>query len=135
MMLPITYDEGPGYLLAEVRGQWDEKDAEQTIDAIRDEAIQRSQTRILLDVCGLVPPRSRMMLFFAGEYIAKVLGHPFKLAALATRELYEDGFAETVAVNRGASILTFFEKEEALEWLLKGSDTAHSADAKSSAAD
>jgi hypothetical protein len=119
MTLKTTFDEGPGYLIAEVRGQWDKEDAEKIIDAIRDEAIKRSQTRILIDTRGLMLPRSGMTYFFTGEYIAKVLGHPFKLASLATRELHGNGFAENVALNRGANVLTFFEKDEALEWLLK----------------
>ena len=123
MKLQTTFDEGPGYLIVEVTGQWDDGGAKKSIDAIRDEAIRRNQTRILIDTRGLLLPRNDMTHFFTGEYVAKILSHPFKLAAIATRELYGGSFAETVALNRGANVLTFFEKEEALEWLLKGSKT------------
>jgi len=127
-MAQTKYGEGPGYLIAEVEGEWDQKDAEREIITIRDEAIRRGQTRLLLDLRGLSPPRSGMTKFFTGEYIAKVLGYPFKLAALATRELYDGGFAENVAVNRGANLLTFFEREDALEWLLSGSNETTTGD-------
>ena len=128
MTLQTTFDEGPGYLIAEVKGPWDQEEAEKIIDAIRDEAIKRNQTRILIDTRGLTTPKSSMTEFFTGEYVAKVLGYPFKLASLATREIYGDGFAETVALNRGASVLTFFDKDEALEWLLKESNETDAGD-------
>jgi hypothetical protein len=128
MTLQTTFDEGPGYLVAEIRGQWDEEHSAEAIDAIRDEAIKRSLTRILVDARGLSTPRTSMTSFLTGEHIAEAFGHPFKLASLATREVYGDGFAETVALNRGANVLTFFEKGEALQWLLTGFNKTDAGD-------
>jgi hypothetical protein len=127
MTIHTTYVEGPGYLIVEVKGQWEEEDAKQTIEAIHDEAGRRGQTRILLDLLGLMSPRSDLTRYFTGEHVAKHWGYPLRVAALSTREIYT-GFAETVAVNRGASIRVFFEKEQALEWLLNESSKTDAGD-------
>jgi hypothetical protein len=63
MKLQTTFDEGPGYLIVEVGGQWDEGDTKKSIDAIRHEAIRRNQTRILIDTRGLLLPRSDITHF------------------------------------------------------------------------
>ncbi len=61
--------------------------------------------------------------FFLGKEAALSFGPQspldtlIKLAILASKEIYT-GFAEMVAKNRGALITVFFEKSEALEWLL-----------------
>ena len=127
MTLQATYAEGPGYLMAEVGGRWEEQDAKQTIVAIHEEASKRGQTRIFLDLLGFMPPRSDLTRFFTGEHVAKHWGYPFRVAVLSSRELYT-GFAETVALNRGASIRVFFGKEQALEWLLNESDKRDAGD-------
>ena len=118
MALDVRYHNETGYLAVEVSGLWEQNDAEQAIEAIRDEADKREQTRLFLDLRNFTPPKSRMTRFFTGEHIAKHWGRPFRVAGLWTPEFY-DGFAETVAVNRSATIKVFIEKEKALEWLLK----------------
>lgn len=118
MVLQFTIDEGPGYLIVEIKGQWDQKGAEKIIDAICEAAIKRSHARIFIDTCGVMLPENDTTYFFTGKYAAKILGRPFKIAALKTRRLHKDSFAETVALNRGVNVKTFFDKEAALKWLL-----------------
>lgn len=118
--MQATYLEGPGYLIVEVVGQWDDRASEQTIKAIREEAIRRGQTRIYLNMLGVLPPNSCLTRFFTGALVAKHWGPPFRVAAFWKREFY-DGFAETAAVNRGANLRTFFEEKPALDWLLQPS--------------
>ena len=118
MAIDVRYYGETGYLGVEVFGQWEQGDAEQAIEAIRDEANKREEIRLFLDLRNLAPPRSGLTRFFTGEHVAKHWGHPLKIAALWKPEHY-DGFAETVAKNRGVRIKVFFEKEVALEWLLK----------------
>jgi hypothetical protein len=127
MPLELEYRDGAGYLTVEVSGRWEEEEAKQAIGAIRDEANRRKQTRLFLDMRGLAPPTSDMTRYFTGEHIAKHWGHPFRTAALWRQESYS-GLAETAALNRGASILVFFEKEAALEWLLKGANKMDAGD-------
>ena len=80
MTLQTTYLEGPGYLTVEVKGRWEEEDAKQTVEAIRDEANKCGLTRIFLDLSDFLPPTSAMTRFFTGEHIAKHWNNPFRVA-------------------------------------------------------
>lgn len=117
MTLQVKYLEGDAYLGVELSGMWDDAAVKQIIEAIRDEATRRNQTKIFLDLRNFLPPAREITRYLTGEYIAKFWGHPFRVVALAMREYY-DGFAEDVARNRGADIRVFFAKDEALKWLL-----------------
>ena len=111
MSMATVYSEGPGYLIAEVSGQWEEHDAERTIKTTRDEANKRNLTRLFIDLRNLKPPRDGTTRFFTGESIANHWGQPFRTAVIWIPG-YFDGFAETVAVNRAATIKVFFEKDD-----------------------
>lgn len=130
MALKIKYHNKAKYLAVEVSGQWEQYDARKAIESIRDAANKRKQTRLFLDSRSLEPSKSEMTRFFVGEYIAKHWGHPFRAAVLRLPKSYFGGFVETVAVNRAASIKVFFEKEEALEWLLEKSNKKNTGDGK-----
>ena len=118
MAIQTTFLEKAEYLIAEVSGQWEKYDAIKTIDTICNEANRRDKTRILIDIRHLIPPSSDLDYFYTGTYFAKLLCPPFKTATLWTMEDYSR-FAEFVAVNYGAQVASFFEKDEALKWLLE----------------
>ena len=119
----VQFQEGPGYLIAEVSGPWDELNAMSQIDAIRDEANKRNHSRLLIDMRKVLPPKDQMSRFYTGKHVAKVLPPPFKVAAFAKSELI-NRFAEKIAVNRGAMIAVFSEEKAAIEWLMDESSTA-----------
>jgi hypothetical protein len=127
MALKVTCHEGEGYLPVEIIGLWETFDAKHAIDEIRDEADRRGQTRLFIDVHHVVPPESELTRFLTGEHAARCWPHPFKTAVVMTRELF-NGFAETVAVNRGADFRVFFEREAALEWLCPRSNQTDADD-------
>jgi len=116
--MELSYYEVSGCLGVEMSGAWREAAMKQAIEAIRDEAIKRISTRLLIDARKVSHPDNEMTRFFTGMYIAKTWGHPFKAAVVASPEVY-NGFAEQVAVNRFATFEVFFEEEKALEWLLE----------------
>ncbi len=120
MAIEIHFVDEASYLVAEISGQWEQVDVEQAITTLRDEAERRGYRRILLDLSEFLPPKDMMTRFYSGEFLASQLGSPFRMATLWKPEYY-NRFAETVAVNRGAHILTFFERDKALEWLLEDS--------------
>ena len=56
MALDLKYHNEAGYLTVEISGQWELNDAKQAIEAIRDEANKREQTRLFLDLHNFTPP-------------------------------------------------------------------------------
>ena len=64
MIQGIRFHTETGYLTVEVDGQWDLRDAEHVIESIRDEARNRGQTRIFLDLHNFLPPESIMTRYF-----------------------------------------------------------------------
>ncbi len=73
MPMEVRYRANEGYLLVKACGQWDKAEAKEEIEAIRDEANKRGQTRLLLDARDLLPPTSEMTRFYTGVHIAKIL--------------------------------------------------------------
>ena len=118
MSIQLSYRQEPSYLFVELSGTWTTDDAKRAIEAIRSEADKRSLKRLLIDCRKFSKPDCEMTRFFTGEHIALIWARPFKSVGVLRPEIY-NGFAETVALNRGANVKAFFEEEEALEWLLK----------------
>ena len=116
MVLQTTQESRSDHLAFEIKGAWDEDEIALTLADISERADELGQTRLLIDVCELGPANSFMTRFFTGQHIARVLGQPFRVAVVSRRELY-DGLAETVAVNRGASMKVFFDRNDAVDWL------------------
>lgn len=118
MNLEVHYKETPDYLLATFNGTWEEFNTKQEIEALREEALKRGKTRLLLDVRNLESPKDVMTRYKTGVNIAKFWGYPLKVAAFANAEQIT-GIPETVAVDRGASFAVFPEEAAAIEWLMK----------------
>ena len=62
--------------------------------------------------------KSDIERFYIGKTIATELGMTIKLAAIIGKEKFNK-FGEISALNRGANMKLFSEKEAALDWLLK----------------
>ena len=119
MPMEVHYKEGVGYLIVTVCGQWELGKAKQEMEALRDEANKRGHTRILVDVREMSPQKSDLTRYYTGEYIAKILPYPFRVAAIDSPE-FINRFVENVAVNRGAFFAAFSQEKDAIEWLMKG---------------
>src|SRR5512138_735324 len=119
MLLEVRYKEGPGYLIVNAYGKWEELDVKEEIEALRGEAEKRGTTRLLLDVRNMLPPESQTTRIATGGYIAKVLPHPFRVVALAEPEMI-DGITENSAVSQGASFKVFADEQAAIKWLNDG---------------
>jgi hypothetical protein len=128
MSFELSFRQEPNYLIMEVSGQWTTDNAKKTVEALHDEAVKQGLTRLLVDMRGLSKPSNEMTRFLTGEHVAKILRYSFKVAVVAVREIYS-GFAETVALNRGANMAVFFDEATALEWLLEGPDTSDAGEA------
>lgn len=119
MPADVRYKEFPGYLQVTALGQWEEADAKEEMEALREEAEKLGITRLLLDVRNLQAPENQMIRFATGVHIAKIWPPPFKLVALADPGL-KDGFTENVAVTRGANFKVVTDEKDAIAWLLEG---------------
>ena len=117
MTLEVRYAERPSYLLVRACGKWEELDAIEEIEALREEAEKRGITRLLLDVRNILPPDSQMTRLATGEYIANIFTRPFRVVALAEPEMI-DGITENSAVSQGAIFKVFADEKAAIEWLM-----------------
>lgn len=118
MPLAIEVSRGPGYVELKAAGPWAEETARQVIDRARQEADGAGLHRILLDLTDFEPPRDEMVRFYSGTYLAKVLLPPYRVGAFSKPSSI-NGFAMTVAVNRGVCISIFAERRAAAEWLMQ----------------
>ena len=121
MAIKTLYQIHPTHLYVKVSGQWTAKDMKQTIDQIRNEADRQGSNRLLFDMQELPRPASEMTRFWSGDYLAKVLPPPFKVAAFAN-SVDINKFGENTAVNRQAWFRIFNEEQPALRWLLDESE-------------
>jgi hypothetical protein len=121
MTIETLYQTHPKHLYVKVYGQWTLKAMKQTIDEIKTEADSRGSTRLLLDMRELPRPDSEMTRFWSGDYLAKVLPPPFKVAAFANPEDINK-FGENAAANRNAWFQIFSEEQPALRWLMDESE-------------
>jgi len=119
MSIETNYNEISGYLLVEATGQWTSAEAELKLDETKHEADAKHLNQILLDLRRLRMPTSDFIRFLGGKYLAHLFRPPFRLAALARREDITR-FAETVALNRGASFRVFSDEQQAVDWLTDG---------------
>jgi hypothetical protein len=79
----------------------------QGLTLIRDTARQTAYSRILIDASTLSPPRADFYRFLAGQDLAALCPLPLKVVVVC-QEQWMTKFAENVAVNRGAKLLTRF---------------------------
>ncbi|HEX2965075.1 MAG TPA: hypothetical protein VHO84_04790 [Syntrophorhabdaceae bacterium] len=112
------YSTGTGHLRVKSTGPWNDDGAKQLLDETKCEALKRDQNRIFFDFSCWTQPESEMTRFRAGEYLAKVLPKPFKIAAFTGRSSITK-FGEDVAVNRGANFRVFTDEQTAIEWLME----------------
>jgi hypothetical protein len=118
MSIHLSYRQEPTYLVVDANGEWTTDCAVGAIAAIHKEADARGVTRLLLDIRELSAPDTEITRFFTGAKWAEVFRYPYRAACVMQREHY-NGFAENVAVNRGAALAVFHDEGEALAWLLQ----------------
>jgi hypothetical protein len=102
-------------------GKWTSGDMRDAIGAARAEADRRNLKILLVDARGISLPQDELTRFLAGVRWADLFDQSFRAAFLVMPALY-NGFAETVARNRGANVKAFFDSGPARAWLAdKGS--------------
>jgi hypothetical protein len=117
MNLSIDIQEGSSYLACTVNGEWVSKELKDYIDTIYAEVMKLGHKRLLADLSLVSGPPPEMERFHMGEYIASAL-QGIKIA-IVYRKVYANKFFEDTAVNRGAWVRVFPDKQTALQWLLK----------------
>jgi hypothetical protein len=81
------------------------------------ETKSRDIWRVLVDATGIPPPLGTSEKFDLGLETARVTDPRMKTAVVARSENV-DHFFETVARNRGVSVMVFLEENAAVNWLL-----------------
>lgn len=83
------------------------------------ETRSRDLWRVLVDATGIPPPLGTSEKYDLGLETARVADPRMKTAVVARTENV-DHFFETVARNRGVSVMVFLEENAAISWLLDG---------------
>ena len=113
--LQIDIQEEEGYLSVNVSGSLSLKNLKELVDRVLAESKKRSHDLFLVDMLRTGPPENEMDRFDIGNYVASEL-RGVKIAVVYPQK-YTNKFFENTAVNRGAHLLVFSEKERAVEWL------------------
>ena len=118
-MINIRFRDEGTHLVAVCEGEWGLDALTKTLTELRDMATQLGHTRILVDWRKIPGPIKFSHRFIAGEEVARILHHPFRVAVLEEEEVINK-LAETTAVNRGALFLVSHDEQGLLHWLLEG---------------
>ena len=118
MDLSIDMQEDPGYLLCTITGKWVTGELKSFIDTVSAEVTKRGHGRVLADMSLVSGPPPQMDRFNVGEYVGSALRGV--KTAIVYRKVYADRFFEDTAVNRGAWVKVFPDKQTALQWLMEG---------------
>lgn len=119
----VIFTNQPDYLFVEVHCEWTVDNAKMVVDRTRAEAERCSKYLVLVDLTRWSSPSSEMVRYSSGEYLARVLPPPFKVASFAEAKLINK-FGENTAVNRGASYRIFPSRSAATEWLMTDCSTS-----------
>jgi hypothetical protein len=117
MDLSMDTQEGSGYLSCTITGKWVTDELKNYADTIYAELTARGYRRLLADMSSVSGPPPELDRFSMGEYVASAL-LGIKVA-IVYRKVYANNFFEDTAVNRGALLRVFPDKETALAWLTK----------------
>jgi hypothetical protein len=116
MNLSIDMQGGSGYLACTITGKWVTDELKNFIDRLHAELVKGGYKRLLADMSLVTGPPPEMDRFYMGEYIASAL-RGIKIA-IVYRKVYANTFFEDTAVNRGAWVQVFPERQTALQWLI-----------------
>lgn len=106
------------YLLLEAEGVYTLDGFKFMLDEVKALAEKYEREKLLIDllsVSGLYA--EEIDRYHIGAYMARYLPPPLKLAIVQAEE-DTNYFGESVAINRGADLKVFFDREPAVLWLL-----------------
>lgn len=115
--MKLSFQQEAGYLIVEASGDWTAPNAEAAIAEAHAEMTRRGLWLMFLDARGVSEPDFEVTRFITGKRWAEAFDNRFRTACWSRPENYT-GFGETVAQNRGAIVKVFFERGDALKWLL-----------------
>lgn len=86
---------------------------------IHNNLLSSDKARVLVDETHLEYKLSTIDTFNSGCFISQLTPKPHKIAVICKSDGWDDAkFWETVAVNRGVSVLVFRDREDAESWVL-----------------
>ena len=110
-----------GYLLAKITLPWTAQNAIQAFDEIKEEVSKQHYKFLLIDFTKWEKPDEEFTRYKTGVYFANIFHAPLKVAGY-TKVSAINKFGENTAVNRGAQFRIFGDEQNAIQWLLKGTD-------------
>ena len=115
MTVDVKYIESSNYLSVSCLGRYDFEALKGAIDLISEHSLNLNCPTALIDYSVIDGKLSNADKYNIGEYIARKLSSRTKLAVVDKPENINK-FGETVAVNRGAFVRVFSNKEDAVKW-------------------
>jgi len=104
-------------LACTITGQWVTAELKIFIDTIAEELKRRHCHRVLTDMASVIGPPPDLDRFDIGKYVASAL--PDIKVAIVYHKVLANTLFEDTAVNRGAEIKVFPDRESALQWILQ----------------
>jgi hypothetical protein len=117
MDFSIDAQEGSSYLACTIAGRWVTDELKKFTDTMSTELAKLGYRRILADLSLVTGPPPEMDRFYMGEYVASALSGV--KVAIVYRKVYANKFFEDTAVNRGAWVRVFPDRQTALQWLIE----------------
>jgi hypothetical protein len=119
MSFELSFNLRDGYLEIGVAGPWSLENVYHLIDATRRECDRLALGRVLVDSRAMTGKPTEMGRFKGGVRTAEVLGGKIRVALVSRPDLITR-FGENAAVNRGANLRVWADRDQALAWLLQG---------------
>ncbi|MHC2069081.1 hypothetical protein ACYFX5_16545 [Bremerella sp. T1] len=116
--LHVELIEHPHYLEYVCSGEHVFDDWVELLQQIRADATRKEETRILINVLGLLQPIDNMMRYRLGLLVGEKIGASLKVAALNPADEVNH-FWETVAHNRGSNVQAGSDRDALVTWLLE----------------
>ena len=117
MKLTVSTQEESCYLAVEVVGDWDLEILKSLAGTLAIQTKNLKYDRVLVDAIKVSRAQQDIDRFLLGMHVASV-SKGIKIAVVIPAE-HIDYFFEDAAVNRGAEVSVFADKQTALQWLLE----------------
>jgi hypothetical protein len=120
MSVQLQMEQMPGYLAARFIGPGAPGEASERFESIAEHCERTKNDKLLIDTTGYNVKASAIDRFQLGERLQVFARHRIKVAFVCRPEQIDpQKFGMLVARNRGATVETFTDFQDAEEWLLK----------------
>ena len=119
MSIEVTFEVEPDYVVVRCRGPYSLSGVLEVYEQAYAAAFRENRTAVLIEAHEVGPPApTTLERFEVGRFIASRKANGIRVAVVGSHPLIDpDGFAETVARNRGGLYRARVRREEVIDFL------------------